>query len=159
MVRAAFDRVKAQIGGCGIWCGSCAVGNGGLRELARRLHGVLDAHGASQWAPADMDYAAFAEGLETIARAAECVGCRHGGGRDDCALRACSVARLAADCTECEAFGACAHEELLQTMRCGARKAGLLVRDPGEDREALLAAWGDELPATWPSLILFLEDA
>ncbi len=33
----AFDRVKAQIGACGIWCGSCAVGNGSLRELSRRF--------------------------------------------------------------------------------------------------------------------------
>jgi len=158
MTREAYENVKDQIGGCGIWCGSCAVGNGSLRELTRRFEVVLDSHGVGHWAPPEMDYAAFARGLKTIREIASCVGCRKGGGRDDCPLRACSVGRRAADCTECGTFGACDHEELLQTMRSGARKAGLFVRDPGEDRSALLRTWLADLPATWPNLTLFLED-
>lgn len=47
----AFDRVKAQIGACGIWCGSCSVGNGSLRELSRRFEEVLEGHGVGEWAP------------------------------------------------------------------------------------------------------------
>ena len=31
-----LENVKDQIGYCGIWCGSCIVGNGALRELTRK---------------------------------------------------------------------------------------------------------------------------
>jgi len=159
MRQDAYETVRDQVGGCGIWCGSCAVGNGSLRELTSRYRGLLDSHGVGHWAPEEMDYEAFARGLGTIYDIAACPGCRQGGGRDDCPLRACSVGRAVADCTECEAFGACDHDELLQHMRSGARKAGLFVRDPGEERSCLLSTWIEELPESWPSLILFLEDA
>ena len=159
MMRDAYENVQDQIGGCGIWCGSCAVGNGSLRELTSRYRGLLDAHGVGHWAPEEMDYQAFADGLGTIYDIASCPGCRQGGGRDDCPLRVCSVERNVADCSECSDIGNCAHDELLQSMRSGARKAGLFVRDPGEAKPDVLLSWKEELPATWPSLILFLEDA
>jgi hypothetical protein len=40
----AYENVRAQIGYCGIWCGSCVVGNGALQELARQLESVLTAY-------------------------------------------------------------------------------------------------------------------
>jgi hypothetical protein len=159
VTREAYENVEEQIGGCGIWCGSCAVGNGALRELGRRFKEVLDAHGAAHWAPPEMDYPTFDRGLETLALAASCPGCRKGGGRDDCVLRSCSAARNLADCSECPSFASCEHDRLLQIMRSGARKAELRVRDPGEDADDVLATWIAELPTTWPSLCLFLEDA
>jgi hypothetical protein len=158
VVREAFENVSDQIGGCGIWCGSCAVGNGALRELTDRFGAVLDSHGVGHWVPEEMDYPAFARGLATIREIAACVGCRQGGGRDDCLLRTCSVERKLADCTVCEEFGACSNDELLCRMREGAREAGLFVRDPSDPRAALLHGWKARVKTTWPSSILFAED-
>ena len=155
-MREAFENVKDQIGGCGIWCGSCAVGNGSLRALNDRFKDVLDSHGAEHWAPDDMDYAAFADGLARLREASACTGCRKGGGRDDCELRACSEEHGLSDCSACADFGACGHDELLELMGVGARDAGLFVRDPGEDVD--LTAWIERLKGTWPSSILFAEE-
>ena len=155
MAREAYENVRGQIGGCGIWCGSCALGNGSLRALIDGLGGVLDSHGAEHWAPSEMDYSGFSRGLHALREAAECPGCREGGGRDDCALRACSTERNLGDCSDCANSAACANDELLRNMREGARKAGLFVREPGEDAGALLAVWPKRLQASWPSSILF----
>ena len=40
-----FELVKNQIGSCGIWCGSCVVANGTLRELTRRYAQMIEAYG------------------------------------------------------------------------------------------------------------------
>ena len=157
-MREAFENVAGQVGGCGIWCGSCAVGNGAILGIARRFEEVLDAHGVRHWAPPELDYSAFSLGLVTIGEIAACVGCRKGGGRDDCPLRVCSVARGVGDCTECADFGLCRNDELLQHMRDGARKARLFVRDPGDDAGDLMKSWPEQLKATWPSSLLFLEE-
>jgi len=37
----SFKNVKNQIGFCGIWCGSCAAGNGAIVELARRFDEIV----------------------------------------------------------------------------------------------------------------------
>ena len=157
-MREAYENVKDQIGGCGIWCGSCAVGNGSLRELAARFGQVLDAHGVGHWSPAEMDYPAFARSLSILREVTACVGCRKGGGRDDCALRACSVERALADCASCAEFGTCSNDALLKQMREGARTAGLFVREPGDDPADRLRVWSERVRATWPSRILFEEE-
>ena len=36
-----FGNVKNQIGRCGIWCGSCVVGNGTLKEMAKRCEHTI----------------------------------------------------------------------------------------------------------------------
>jgi hypothetical protein len=43
--KKAFENVKSQIGFCGIWCGSCVVGNGTLRELTRKFEEMTRAYG------------------------------------------------------------------------------------------------------------------
>jgi len=153
----AFESVKGQVGGCGIWCGSCALGNGSLRALIEGLETVLDSHGAEHWTPAEMDYGTFARGLESLKSAASCAGCRKNGGRDDCPLRSCSVERGLEDCADCPDFGSCENDELLQHMRTGAVEAGLFVRGPGQDRTELLDGWTVHLRTSWPSSILFTE--
>ena len=47
----AFDRVKTQIGACGICYGSCGVGNGSLRGRSRRFEKILESRGVGEWAP------------------------------------------------------------------------------------------------------------
>lgn len=157
-VREAYENVRDQIGGCGIWCGSCAVGNGSLRTLTARFEQVLDAHGVGHWAPAEMDYPAFTRSLSVLREIATCVGCRKGGGRDDCALRACAVERALADCAGCPEFGACPNDAVLEQMREGARTAGLFVREPDEDPADRLRDWSERVKTTWPSRILFEEE-
>jgi len=157
-VREAYENVKDQVGGCGIWCGSCAVGNGSIRAVTEGLGKVLAAHGLEHWAPPELDVAALNSGLKTVGDVAACGGCRQGGGREDCPLRVCSVERNQATCASCPEFGACGNDELLEMMRDGARRAGLFVLDPGVDSEEALAAWREALPGTWPSAVLFLEE-
>ncbi len=157
-MREAFEQVRPQIGACGIWCGSCAVGNGSLRELARRFGKVLDSHGVGGWAPPELDYPAFAAGLGTIRDIASCPGCRSFGGRSDCVMRACTTKRGIAECIGCTDPTACPHRETLEKMRTGARAAGLFVKTEEADPQALLVDWTAKLKTQWPSCILFLDD-
>jgi len=151
----AFDRVKSQIGACGIWCGSCAVGNGSMRELARRFHALLESHGVGHWASDELDYPAFSAGLETIGEIASCPGCRAFGGRDDCEMRTCATTRGFAACIECGAGKTCPHKDTLDHMRSGALDAGLYVKTAETDPQNLISRWTDELDTHWPSRILF----
>jgi len=47
----AFENVKSQIGFCGIWCGSCVVGNGALKELTKKYEEIIKGYGLKEWAP------------------------------------------------------------------------------------------------------------
>ena len=86
----AFENVKAQIGPCGIWCGSCVVGNGALRELTRRYEELTVAYGLAEWAPRDFSYEEFSKGLASLRDMDPCPGCVRGGGREGCEIRACA---------------------------------------------------------------------
>jgi hypothetical protein len=155
MTPGSYDAVKGQIGCCGIWCGSCVVGNGALAELTRRYARLVELYGLSEWGPPEVQPREFARALHAVRSMAPCRGCRLGGGRDDCELRACATAKRVADCTECDAQATCPHEELLAQMRAGAREAGLFVRTRGAGRARALAAWQARLPALWPHTVLF----
>ena len=72
---AAFENVRNQLGYCGIWCGSCIVGNGVLRDLTRSYEELTTSHGLETFAPKDFDYAEFAKGLASIGRMDPCPGC------------------------------------------------------------------------------------
>jgi hypothetical protein len=61
--KKAYDNVKGQIGRCGIYCGSCVVGNGTLRELAKRFEETYKAYGVHHWGPKDFDIDNFVKGL------------------------------------------------------------------------------------------------
>jgi len=45
----AFENVKNQIGYCAIWCGSCIVGNGTLKELSKKYAFILEGYGIDKW--------------------------------------------------------------------------------------------------------------
>lgn len=154
----AFDRVKTQVGACGIWCGSCAVGNGSLRELSRRFEEVLESHGVGEWAPPELDCSSFTQGLAVIRDIASCPGCRNYGGREDCEMRTCTAGRGLSECAECGEQASCPHAEILRHMRTGARDAGLFVKTENVDAQELLPEWIRRLKTVWPSCILFLDD-
>jgi hypothetical protein len=46
--RKTFEGVKDQIGYCGIWYGSCIVGNGALGELTTRYGKMLAIYGLKE---------------------------------------------------------------------------------------------------------------
>jgi len=150
-----FENVKDQIGFCGIWCGSCAVGNGSLQDLTHKYEEVIDSYGLEQWAPNDFDFKGFRKGLKSIQAVVSCSGCLKGGGRGDCEIRACAQKKKIADCSVCDDPAACQHLDLLQTMRSGAQKANLFVKTDNVDRQELLKKWLSDLKNTWPSRLLF----
>jgi hypothetical protein len=145
MDRSALDNVFDQVGTCGIWCGSCAVGTSALMQLADRYQDLCESHGLGHWGAADFDYAAFLDGLGSISRLPGCRGCLEGDGRRDCEMRICARARGLRACSFCEEAGSCEHASILSHMREGARAAGLLVAEtegthdmPAERRRAEL---------------------
>jgi len=153
-----FELVKNQIGFCGIWCGSCVVGNGTLRELTERYAEMIEAYGLKEWGPKDFDYKEFAKGLESIQTMPLCPGCLKGGGRDNCEMRTCASSKGIDDCSECGETAGCRHTELLQKMRSGALGTGLFVKTEAVDRQKLIEKWITELKTKWPSCILFMEE-
>lgn len=154
----SFENVKNQIGFCGIWCGSCVVGNGALRELTKRYEEVIKAYGLKEWGPKDFSFQEFMKGLVSIQTMPLCQGCLKGDGRPNCEIRTCALNKKINDCNECDQPEACKHVESLEKMRTGALRAGLLVKAENFDREKLIEKWTAELKSMWPSSVLFLPD-
>ena len=150
-----FENVKNQIGFCGIWCGSCVVGNGVLRELTKRYKEIIERYGLEGWAPKDFDFREFMKGLESIQAIPLCQGCLKGDGRSNCEIKACASKKKIADCSACDQPAACNNSQILHKMRTGARRAGLLVKDEYADRQKLLDKWTSELNSQWPHCIIF----
>jgi hypothetical protein len=151
-----FENVKGQIGFCGIWCGSCVVGNGTLRDLTKRYKELINTYDLKDWGPKDFDFDEFYKGLESIENMPLCAGCLKGGGRDNCEIRACAKDKNLQDCTICDQFGRC-EIKLLKHMRSGALKAGLFVKSQNDDNTKVLEKWTQILKSKWPCCILFIE--
>ncbi len=141
----AFENVRGQIGSCGIWCGSCVVGNGTLREMSRTYEKMVVDHGLEEWGPKDFDFKEFIKGLGSLKNLPACPGCQKGGGRPACELRGCVSDKGVEDCSQCDAPEACANAKLLNHMRDGARGAGLFVKTGGEAKDELISRWTVEL--------------
>ena len=154
----SFQNVKDQIGFCGIWCGSCVVGNGALREMTKKYEQMIKRHGLPEWGPREVDFGEFTSALTSIQSMPSCQGCRKGDGRPNCEMRACASEKKIEDCSECEQIESCKHREALQKMRAGALAAGLMVKTQRADTRNLLRRWTIELKTRWPSSILFLPD-
>lgn len=152
--RAAFDRVRDQIGYCGLWCGSCAVGNGCIGELGAGLRELLIAYDVSDFATVGTGWEPFLEALGSLKRAVACPGCREGGGRDTCDIKSCAVRHGLESCTECASFGGCEHSAILEHMRSGAARVGLSVLQQQESRIEALPEWTRAQAARWPCCVL-----
>ena len=153
----AFDNVKDQIGHCGIWCGSCAVGNGSLKELTKQYLEIIEKHGLEKWAPKNFDFKEFRKGLVSVSEASFCSGCLKGGGRTDCEMRSCVSNKKIANCTICDEFMTCENSKLLRMMREGAKEAKLLVIDKNDDEQMFLENGIKELKKRFPSCILLCD--
>ena len=154
----AFENVRDQIGFCGIWCGSCIVGNGTLQELTRRYKELIAVYGLEEWGPKDFDYKELLKGLGSIQNTPVCAGCLKGGGRENCEMRFCASSRGVTGCYTCREIAVCTHSEPLQYMRSGAIRAGLFVNTEDVDRQQLIRNWTAKLRIHWPCSVLFAND-
>ena len=158
MKAKSFENVKNQIGSCGIWCGSCVVGNGALRELTQRYEEIIKNYGLESWAPKEFDFKDFMKGLASIQAMPLCQGCLKGDGRPNCEIRICASNKNITDCNECDQPTACKNSETLHKMRSGASRAALFVKTENIDRQDLIDKWTSELRSKWPHYILFLSN-
>jgi len=153
----AFENVKNQIGFCGIWCGSCTVGNGTLSALATGLEELVSSYGLKEWAEG-FDHREVSRSLAAVRRASSCAGCRKGGGRENCELGTCATHERLPGCTACGKRGRCSQGAMLEQMRNGARTAGLAVLEKESNRNGAIAKWMTELTSRWPACVLFAKD-
>lgn len=158
METKAFEKVRDQVGVCGIWCGSCVVGNEALQGLTKRYEELIRSYGLRGWAPQDFDYGEFEKGLASIGAMPPCPGCLKGGGRENCEIKACTTNKGVDECNACHELPACEHAEILQHMRTGAVAAGLFVKTGNVDSKKLIEKWRTKLESKWPSCILFRDE-
>ena len=137
MDRSSFENVKGQVGHCGLWCGSCVVGNGLLAEMTSQYERVACGHGVQEWVLKEKGKD-FVEALETIKKVPICPGCLKGGGDDTCRMRECTKQRGLVHCDECDAGYKCPHVRIIEHMREGGKGAGMLVAASSEERSRLL---------------------
>jgi len=153
-----FENVKNQIGYCGLWCGSCIVGNGTLKELTKRCEELIKGYGVDEWGAKDFDSKEFMKGLTSIQNLPICQGCLKGGGNDQCKIRPCASNKKIPDCNECNELTTCTNLEALQKVRTGALAVGMLLKTGKVGRRELIEKWTAELKSKWPSCILFSCD-
>ena len=147
-----FDRVKNQIGCCGIWCGSCPGGNGVTQELTKRYEEFVKLSQIEKWAPKDFDFGEFMKGLGSIQRMSLCPGCREGGGAPECTIRTCAKGKGYERCNECGQREDCKKFEWLEANLPEIKKG--LQQLKGKRKEDALEEWTSELARKWPSCVL-----
>lgn len=141
----AFENVKDQLGYCGLWCGSCLVGNGTLNELSRKCSKAISDYGVNEWGPKDIDYGGTLKGLDAISLMEPCCGCLKGGGRTNCEIRACAVKNNLKECVDCGMHGGCQNTAIIMHMREGASRVGMKVKSKRGDQTKIVEKWVAEL--------------
>jgi len=149
-----FENVKNQIGYCGLWCGSCIVGNGTLKELTRRYEGLIKGYGVDEWGAKDFDSREFMKGLTSIQNLPVCPGCLKGGGNDECKIRPCASGKRIHDCNECSGSTACGNLEALQKVRTGALAVGMLIKTDKADQQQHIKKWTAEIRNRFPYFVI-----
>jgi hypothetical protein len=153
----AFEVVKNQIAPCGLWCGSCAFGNGTIGEIAGDLKKLMKNYGIEGWGPKDINYGSLRKDLESIHELAACPGCLEGGGKTNCTIRSCATSKQIKECVECEANKSCKNRVFLNNMHSGALRVGMVVKDKKGNRSAFLKKGNADLRKRSPSRILFMD--
>jgi hypothetical protein len=144
----AFLNVRPQIGSCGIWCGSCTIGNDLLSVLSTRYGLMLEGCDLEGWGPQNFSYEELFQALASLEQVPVC-------GRSDCEIRRCASIHEIEFCGSCPGFALCQHAPLIEHMRLGASQAGLLVDPSPTDLFAQVERWTVEFRHKWPGCILF----
>jgi len=154
-----FENVKNQIGFCGLWCGSCAVGNGTLKELTKRYEHIIKGYGVTTWGAKDFDSKEFLKGLESIRELPTCKGCLKGDGNEECKIRPCAKNKKIPDCNECNEPTTCKNPNELKNVRTGALQVGMTLKTDKdkEDRQQLIKKWTAEIKNKFPSCIVDIQ--
>lgn len=151
-----FEKVKHQIGYCGLWCGSCIVGNGVLQELTRRYEHLIKGYGVAEWGAREFEGPAFLKGLASIRALPVCRGCLQGDGNVECSIRPCALSRNLTECHQCTAHTECPNRDALQNVRTGARRVDMRVTTAA--RRQILEQWTAEMKTTFPGCLLDASD-
>ena len=141
---SAFNNVRNQIAYCGLWCGSCSVGNGTANDRAQACLKTIKDYGIDEGGPKGVDYNELLRGLTAISSMKPCVGCLKGGGKTNCEIRACAKAKHVAECAECGNEKTCIHADFIQHMRSGALRVGMKVKTTRGSSPKQLNAWRTE---------------
>jgi hypothetical protein len=152
----AFKNVRNQIGFCGLWCGSCMVGNRTLKELTKKYKHLIRGYGINEWGAKGFDSNEFMKGLASIQTLPTCQGCLKGGGNDECKIRPCASRKRISDCNECNEIKMCKNLEALQKVRTGATRVGMMVKTGNDkaDQKQLIKKWTAEIKNKFPSCII-----
>jgi len=148
----AFENVRDQIGFCGIWCGSCAAGNGAIVELARRFSEIVKNYELEKWVPKDFDFNEFMKGLTSVQAMPSCPGCQKGGGLPTCSVKICASEKSIADCSQCAQLTECKKFEWLEKNYPTIKKD--LKKIKNKNRKELIKKWTSEIKGKWPHCIL-----
>jgi hypothetical protein len=152
----AFENVKNQIGYCGLWCGSCIVGNGVLKELTKKYEHLISGYGIDEWGAKDFDGEEFMKGLASIQTLPTCQGCLKGGGNETCKIRPCASSKGIATCNECGEQTTCKNIEPLQKVREGALRVGMIVKTDKDKatQKQLIKKWTAEIKRKFPNCVI-----
>lgn len=154
MLEKAFRNVEDQMGYCGLWCGSCIVGNGTLRELTKRYEHLIKGYGIDEWGAKGFDAEEFRKGLKVIQKIPICRGCLKGGGNDKCNIRPCASKRKVSDCGECGILGRCTYTDELNQVRRGAQTVEMLIKEGKGNGRELKKMWSMEILDRFPYRIV-----
>jgi hypothetical protein len=145
MQTGPYENVKNQIGYCGLWCGSCIVGNGTLKELTQRYERLITGYGVDEWGAKGFDSKEFMKGLASIQNIPVCRGCLKGGGNEECRIRPCAVRKKMSDCCECGQAKTCENSAAVERVRSGALAVGMLIKTSKGGRKQLMEEWNAEI--------------
>jgi len=145
--------VRNQIGFCGIWCGSCASGNGAIIEMAKRFEKTVKGYGLEKWVPKDFNFKEFMKGLGSLQATAICTGCRKGGGPPNCTIRICALEKRINDCSECNQLAECDRYDRL-TKNYPTIKQDLM-KLKNRNQAELIAKWTTEIRTKFPHCLVY----
>ncbi len=152
MDQKSYDNVRNQIGPCGIWCGSCAGGNGATQELTRRYE-IFIKNQLEAYAPKDFDFEEFLKGIKSIKSMSLCPGCLKGGGMQGCPVRECAIRKDYESCSSCEELSTCSKFSELEKYLPRIKSDLLSIR--GKENRILVDGWEERLKKKWPHCLLF----
>lgn len=115
--------------------------------MAKRSEHIIGGYGVDEWGAKDFDGKEFVKGRASIQNIPVCVGCLKGGGNNECKIRPCVSYRRIPDCMECGEMKNCKNLEVLQKVRTGALRVGMLVKTENDkaDQRQLIEKWTAEI--------------